>query len=90
MENTLKSYLPKEVPDNLFTRNELKYMGLVPIEPKEPDALVNYTDQKREFNLYDIEKTREPKRQKGNGISLTIRDRALEDILKKRRRSIQN
>jgi hypothetical protein len=90
MNDNLKRYLPEEVPDNLFTRNELNYMGLVPIEPKEPNAIVNYTEQKREYNLYDIEKTREPKRQKGNGgIPLTIRDRTIEDILEKRRRKFQ-
>lgn len=86
MKDNLKKYLPAEVPDNLFTRNELNYMGLVPIDPTEPDAIVNYTDQKREYNLYDIGNTREPKRQKGNGIPLTIRDRAVEDILEKRRK----
>lgn len=90
MKDNLKRYLPEEVPDNLFTRNELNYMGLVPIEPKEPDAMVNYTDQKREYNLYDIEKAREPKRQQVNGIHLTIRDRTVEDILEKRRRRFQN
>lgn len=86
MPNHLKRYLPEEVPDNLFTRNELNYMGRVPIEIKFPDAIVSYEDQKREFNLYEIEKTREPKRQKINGISLTIRDKNVEDILGKRRK----
>jgi hypothetical protein len=86
MKDNLKKYLPKEVSDNLFTRNELKYMGLVPIIPKEPDAMVNYTDQRREYNLYDIEKTRKPKAQKVNGISLTITDKTVEDILEKRRK----
>jgi hypothetical protein len=90
LQDVIKKYLPEEVPDNLFTRNELNYMGLVPLDPKAPDAVVNYTDQKRQYNLYDIEKTREPKRQKGNGgIPLTIRDMTVEAILEKRRRRFE-
>lgn len=65
----LVKYIYKEVPDNLFTRNELKYMGAVPINPKEPDAIVYYPVEKREYNLYDIEKSRQTKKQKVRGIS---------------------
>nr|WP_304220249.1 hypothetical protein [Fredinandcohnia onubensis] len=89
MDNNLKRYLPEEVPDNLFTRNELKYMGLIPIDPNEPEAWVNYTDRKKEYKLFHIDKTRKPKPHKVNGISLTITDRTVEDILEKRRRRFE-
>lgn len=89
MGDNLLRYLPEEVPDNLFTRNELKQMGLVPIDPEDPDAWVIYTDQKREFKLFHIEKTRKPKPQKKKGISLTTTNRTVEEILEKRRRRFE-
>ncbi|MCZ8493609.1 hypothetical protein [Priestia megaterium] len=77
-------YMSMNVPDNLFTRNELSKMGLIPVNPQNPDAMVNYEDQKREYNLYLIEKTRTPKRQKG--FSLVSKDSTVEEILEKRRK----
>jgi hypothetical protein len=90
MEDHFIRYLPEEVPDYLFTRNELKQMGLVPIDPNEPDAWVNYTDQTWEYKLYHIVKTRKPKPQKNKGISLTITNRIVEYIFEKRRRRFEN
>ncbi|MGN4127211.1 hypothetical protein ACMGD3_19705 [Lysinibacillus sphaericus] len=84
MEN-LKVYLPNAMPDNFFTRNELNSMGLVPINPDEPDALVDFRQQKRVYKLYNIEKTRQPKMHK-KSFSLIVRDNTVEDILEKRRR----
>lgn len=84
MEN-LTTYLANAIPDNLFTRNELNSMGLVPINSEEPDALVDFPQQKRIFKLYDIEKTRQPKMHKKT-FSLIVRDNTVEDILEKRKR----
>ena len=81
----LKVYLPNAMPDNLFTRNELNSMGLVPINPKEPDALVDFRQQKRVYKLYNIEKTRQPKMH-NKTFSLVVRNNTIEDILEKRRR----
>ncbi|WP_420768594.1 hypothetical protein ACNR9V_01010 [Parageobacillus thermoglucosidasius] len=89
MDNLIR-YLPEEVPNYLFTRNELKQMGLVPINEEEHEAWVTYTDQKREYKLYHINKTRRPKPQKNKGISLTITNRTIDDILEKRRKRFGN
>lgn len=82
----LPRYSPDGVPDYLFTRNELKYMGLVPLNVEGFDGLVNYSDQKREYKLFHIEKTRKPKPQQNKGISLTITDMSVQDIHKKKKK----
>ena len=81
----LKVYLPNAIPDNLFTRNELNSMGLVPINSDKPDALVEFPQQKSIYNLYEIEKTRKPKMHKKT-FNLIVRDNTVEDILEQRKR----
>jgi hypothetical protein len=79
----MKTYLPEEVPNNLFTLNKLKLMGLTPTA--EHVALVSYPEQRREYKLYDIKETRKPKKQNREGvITLTRTDATLEEILKER------
>lgn len=82
----LTIYLPNAIPDNLFTRNELNSMGLVPIYPEEPDALVDFLKHKRTYKLYKINKTKEPRRQKAKAYSLVVRDNTVDDILEKRKK----
>lgn len=81
----METYTAGNVPDHLFTRNELQQMGMVPIDAKTPDALVYFPDQKREFKLFQIESCRTPKKQKPVGIKLTVTNRTVEDILAKRK-----
>lgn len=89
MGDNLVKYSPEEVPDYLFTRNELQYMGLVPLSVEDYDAWVYYADQKREYKLFHIEKTRRPKPQKNKGLSLTITNMTVQDILKKRKKRFE-
>ena len=89
MEENIKQYLIEEVPDNLFTRNELQLMSLVPLNINEPDALVYYPEQERSFKLYDVNKTRQRKKQKPKGIKLTVTDMEIQDVLKKRKEYIK-
>jgi hypothetical protein len=58
-------YLPETVPDSLFTKAELSRMGLVPLHDEEV-AYVRYPEQRREYKLFTIDQTREPKRQKSS------------------------
>jgi hypothetical protein len=81
-DGLLIRYAPKEVPDHLFTRNELSKMGLV--QTGEHEAFVYYPDQKREFKLFNIEETRIPKKQ--SGFSLVMTDRTLEETLQRCKR----
>lgn len=81
----MEKYTAGEVPDHLFTRNELQQMGKVPLDPKVPDALVYFPDQKREYKLFGLENTRIPKKVTPTGIKLTVNDRSVEDILNKRK-----
>jgi len=82
----MQRYIVGTVPDTLFTRNELNQLGKVPLKPSEFDGYVVYPDQKREYKLYHIEKTREPKKQRNDGIRLTATpERSLEEILKRRK-----
>lgn len=60
-------------------------MGLVPID-ENIKAWLYYPQQKREYKLFHIDNIRKPKPQKNKGISLTITDRTIEDILKKRKK----
>ena len=53
--DAVKRYLPEDVPDNLFTKNKLNQMGLVPTQ--EHQAFVVYPEQKREYKLYNINAT---------------------------------
>lgn len=80
-----KKYIAGQVPDDLFTRNELQQMGRVALDPQTPDALVYFPDQKREYKLFKLENTRVPKKQIPKGIKLTTTDRSVEDILAKRK-----
>jgi hypothetical protein len=80
-----RRYFPEEVPDNLFTRNELKMMGLVPTG--DFDAWVWYPEQKRAYQLYGLSETRSPKRQ--GGFSLVRKDHSLQDVLNKRKHAIK-
>lgn len=80
-----KRYLPEEVPDHLFTKNELKMMGLVPNQ--ELEAFVLYREQNREYQLYNVDATRSPKRQ--GGFSLVRKDYTTEQVLEKRRNALK-
>lgn len=77
--------LPEEVPDYLFTRNELKMMGLVPTAGMS--AFVLYPEQKKEYQLYDVAATRSPKKQ--SGFSLVRKDYTVEEVLARRRHAIK-
>ncbi len=77
-------FLPEEVPDHLFTRNELKGMGRVPIQ--EAAAYVFYPEQKREYPLFRIEETKLTKRQ--SGFSLIRKDKSAEEVLEKRKHAL--
>lgn len=82
----LPQYEVGTVPDTLFTRNELNQLGKVPIDPNEVAGFVVYPDQNREFKLYHIDKTREPKKQKTDGIRLTaVVSRSVTEILERRK-----
>lgn len=80
----IEQFAPEQVPDHLFTKNELKWMGLIPTE--EPAASVYYTDQKRAFPLFNLHATRPQRPQKG--FSLTITDLTVEEVLQRRKRSV--
>lgn len=82
MDN-LHTYRHDQIPNHLFTKNELYQMGLYAVTPDEPDALVSFPEQNRTFNLYDIKKTREPLRKQRRSM-LTVRDLTVDDILEKR------
>jgi hypothetical protein len=84
MTDNLKRYLPEEVPNNLFTQNRLSRMGLSPTS--DHIAYVVYPEQKREYKLYSIDKTRTPKRQKG--LSLVEKDLTVEQVLAERKREL--
>ncbi|MFB5268111.1 hypothetical protein ACE41H_15190 [Paenibacillus enshidis] len=79
--DNLQQYLPDNVPDLLFTKNELKYMGRVP--NGDPVASVYYADQKRSFPLFDLQATRTTRKQKG--FSLISKNETPEDIIKRRK-----
>jgi hypothetical protein len=85
MTDNLKRYLPEEVPNNLFTQNKLSRMGLSPIN--DHIAYVVYPEQKREYKLYSIDKTRKPNRQKG--LSLVEKDLTVEQVLEERKRELE-
>lgn len=78
-------YLPENVPDSLFTRNELKSMGRIPNQ--ESAAYVSYPEQKREYPLFQIEETKLTKRQKG--FSLVPKDYTIEEVLDKRKHALK-
>jgi len=84
-DNEIKRYLPEEVPDHLFTQNRLRRMGLSPTE--EHVAYVMYPEQKREYKLYDVNSTRQPKRQKG--LSLVIKDMTIDQVLEERKHELE-
>lgn len=79
--NKLERYLPEDVPDHLFTHNKLNKMGLVTTSVH--DAYVLYPEQKNEYKLFDICKTRERKKQKG--FSLVVKDMPVEQVLAERK-----
>lgn len=81
--DNIQQYLPDSVPDLLFTKNELKYMGRVPTG--DPIASVYYPDQKRSFPLFDLQATRTKRKQKG--FSLISKDMTPQDIIKLRKRA---
>lgn len=76
----LPRYLPSEVPDDLFTNQELSRMGKVPTNSVE--AFVKYLDQKREFKLFRITETRDSKRQ--SGYTLVRKDYGVQEVLDRR------
>lgn len=78
-------YLPEEVPDFLFTRNELKSMGCVPTQ--EAAAYVSYPEQKKEYPLFHIEETKLTKRQ--SGLSLIRKDCTIEEVMEKRKNALE-
>ena len=81
--NDTKQYSPDKVPDYLFTKNELKRMGRVPIK-EHATASVYYSDQNRSFPLFDLQVTRETRQQKG--LSLVNKEMTPEDIISRRKR----
>lgn len=81
----LPRYLPQDVPDHLFTHNELKQMGLVPTQ--EFEAYVLYPEQKREYKLYNVNDARKSKRQ--SGISIIPKDYIVQEVLKRRKHAIE-
>lgn len=75
-------YLPEELPDHLFTQNKLSLLGLVPIG--EYVAYVSYPEQRNEYKLFDINATRQQKKQKSSGLLTRLGTLTVEDILKDR------
>lgn len=85
MGQELKRYLPEEVPNHLFTQNKLNRMGLA--ATSEHVAYVSYPEQKREYKLFDINNTRERKKQKG--LSLVVKDFTVEQVLEERKHELE-
>ncbi|MEF3302491.1 hypothetical protein [Paenibacillus sp. GYB003] len=85
MSDSLKHYLPEEVPDHLFTQSRLSRMGLAPTA--EHVAYVIYPEQRQQFKLFDISATRKRKQQKG--FSLVQKDATVEQILAERKRELE-
>lgn len=83
--NEVVHYLPEEVPDHLFTQSRLARMGLTPTA--DPVAYVVYPEQKTKYKLFDINGTRERKKQKG--LSIVEKDASVEKILAERRHEIE-
>ena len=81
----LKRYLPEEVPDHLFTQKKLNRMGLA--STTDHVSYVVYPEQKSEYKLFDINFTRERKKQKG--FSLVVKDMAVKQILNERKRELE-
>ena len=89
MKDNLKQYLYEEVPDNLFTRNELQLMSMIPLNIDEPDASVYYPEQRRSFKLYDIKKTRKREKYKPKTPELPVIILTIDEVLERRRRYIK-
>lgn len=85
MSDSLKHYLPEEVPDHLFTQSRLSRMGLAPTA--EHVAYVIYPEQRQQFKLFDISATRKRKQQKG--LSGMIKNLSVEEVLAERRRELE-
>jgi len=75
-------YKPQDVPDDLFTRSELKLMGRVELQPER--GFVTYPEKHQEFPLFAIHETRTRKKQ---ATSLQTYF-TVEDVLEKRRNAI--
>lgn len=86
-EESLKRYLPEEVPNHLFTNNKLKQMGLKAVSAS--DAFVKYPEQKREYRLYDINHTQSVNKQNKGGLSITTTDSNVNDVLKQREHELK-
>jgi hypothetical protein len=84
-DESLRRYLPEEVPDHLFTRNKLNMMGLA--ATADHVAYVVYPEQKREYKLYDISNTRKRKQQKG--FSFVLKNMTVEEVLAERKRELE-
>lgn len=84
-DDSVKHYLPEEVPDHLFTQSRLSRMGLAPTAGHV--AYVVYPEQRQQFKLYDINATRKRKQQKG--FSLVQKDATVEQILAERKRELE-
>lgn len=81
---SIPRFFPEEVPDYLFTQNELKSMGRIPAG--ELSAFVTYPEQKNEFKLFHIDNSRLTKKQ--SRPSLLSNVLTVEEVLEKRKRSL--
>lgn len=79
-DESIKHYLPEEVPGHLFTQSRLSRMGLAPTEGHV--AFVLYPEQRRQYKLFNIDGTKKRKQQKG--LSLVQKDATIEQILAER------
>ena len=82
---SIRHYLPEEVPDHLFTQSRLSRMGLAPTA--EHVAYVAYPEQRQSFKLYDISGTKKRKPQKG--LSGMIKDLTVDEVLAERKRELE-
>ncbi|OAB41777.1 hypothetical protein PBAT_20545 [Paenibacillus antarcticus] len=84
-DESIKRYLPEEVPDHLFTQSRLSRMGLA--STGEHVAFVLYPEQRQQYKLFDIDGTKKRKQQKG--LSLVQKDATVEQILAERKHEIE-
>lgn len=82
----LIKYTPETIPDNLFTKNELKMMGLVATDAES--AYILYSEQNREYKLFNINKTR-PSNFNSQKFSLVKKDYTIAEILQKRKNAMK-
>lgn len=83
--SSIPRYLPEDVPDYLFTQNELKSMGRVPAG--EFNAFVKYPEQRNEFKLFHIEDSKMTKKQSKSSMLRSLY--TIEETLEKRKRAIK-